>query len=219
MMKKLFFFLISLFLYSHSVFASCTVYLKRGNTFTGKSCEVTNNTVYLNTGSGRMWWYEIDVAAVNNDSLSRNQVQNHQERNRAERSVTTPPSYSSPDTTPKTNYSDPSTTIKRYENGRIERSSAAKYQFMKATGYPNGRPGYVVDHIIPLACGGADSPENMQWQTTEEAKTKDKWERKGCNNNGMPEKSNMTPALSKVPESEGEAWIVYDDGTRKRVYP
>jgi hypothetical protein len=38
----------------------------------------------------------------------------------------------------------------------------------------------VIDHIKPLACGGADDPSNMQWQTREEAKAKDKWERKGC---------------------------------------
>jgi 5-methylcytosine-specific restriction endonuclease McrA len=44
------------------------------------------------------------------------------------------------------------------------------------TGYPHGRPGYVVDHIIPLKHGGADAPSNMQWQTIAEAKAKDKWE-------------------------------------------
>jgi hypothetical protein len=38
----------------------------------------------------------------------------------------------------------------------------------------------VIDHIEPLACGGADSPANMQWQTVAEAKQKDKWERQGC---------------------------------------
>jgi hypothetical protein len=41
-------------------------------------------------------------------------------------------------------------------------------------------PGYVVDHVIPLACGGADSVLNLQWQTVKAAKLKDKWERKGC---------------------------------------
>ena len=41
-------------------------------------------------------------------------------------------------------------------------------------------PGYIIDHIKPLSCGGADDPSNMQWQTKAEAKDKDKWERKGC---------------------------------------
>lgn len=38
-------------------------------------------------------------------------------------------------------------------------------------------PGYVIDHIIPLACDGPDEPENLQWQKVEDAKAKDKVER------------------------------------------
>ena len=64
----------------------------------------------------------------------------------------------------------------RDEHGRIVRSESAKREFMRETGYPHGRPGYVVDHIIPLKRGGADAPSNMQWQTIAEAKAKDKWE-------------------------------------------
>jgi len=51
---------------------------------------------------------------------------------------------------------------------------------MRQTGYARGRPGYVIDHVRPLACGGADAPSNMQWQTSAAAKAKDKVERKGC---------------------------------------
>ena len=40
--------------------------------------------------------------------------------------------------------------------------------------------GYVIDRVIPLGCGGADAPENMQWQTLAEAKEKARWEKIGC---------------------------------------
>ncbi len=50
-----------------------------------------------------------------------------------------------------------------------------------ATGRYKGRcEGYVIDHIKPLACGGLDTPKNMQWQTKEDAKLKNMWELKGC---------------------------------------
>ena len=70
--------------------------------------------------------------------------------------------------------------LRRDRHGRIKRSTEAKREFMRQTGYPHRRKGYVVDHIKPLACGGADDPSNMQWQTVAEGKAKDKWERKGC---------------------------------------
>lgn len=70
-------------------------------------------------------------------------------------------------------------TCPRDEHGRIQRSQAAKDAFMRQTGYPHGRPGYVIDHIVPLECGGADEPGNMQWQTVAEAKAKDRTE-KNC---------------------------------------
>ena len=66
----------------------------------------------------------------------------------------------------------------RDSHGRIKRSSEEKKKFERETGYPHGRPGYVVDHLIPLSEGGRDDPSNMQWQTKEEAKAKDRTEGK-----------------------------------------
>ena len=63
------------------------------------------------------------------------------------------------------------------------RSSSAKAEFKRehpcpANGHRSGPcPGYVIDHIVPLACNGADAPSNMQWQTIADAKAKDRWER------------------------------------------
>jgi hypothetical protein len=86
---------------------------------------------------------------------------------------------STPSTKSKTMPSSPhaSTVAARNANGKIARSQVAKSQFLKQSGYPKGRPGYVVDHIVPLECGGADSPSNMQWQTVAQAKIKDRTER------------------------------------------
>ena len=67
-----------------------------------------------------------------------------------------------------------------------ERSEEAKDSFKYSHPCPsNGNnhgscPGYVIDHVTALACGGADAPSNMQWQSVAEGKAKDKWERKGC---------------------------------------
>jgi len=77
---------------------------------------------------------------------------------------------------PAKKYYSTNPTVKRDKNGKIVRSSSAKHDFMKQTGYPKGRKGYVVDHIKPLKKGGCDCPSNMQWQTIEDAKRKDKWE-------------------------------------------
>src|SRR5206468_1805206 len=38
-------------------------------------------------------------------------------------------------------------TAARDANGRINRSESARHAFEVQTGYPKGRPGYVVDHI------------------------------------------------------------------------
>jgi len=91
-----------------------------------------------------------------------------------------PPSTSTPRTPAAGSSTSPHSggckTCPRDANGRILRSPAARAQFLRQNGYPHGRPGYVVDHIVPLECGGADSPSNMQWQTVAEAKAKDRTE-------------------------------------------
>jgi hypothetical protein len=69
---------------------------------------------------------------------------------------------------------------------QFKRSLAVRRAFQRLYPCPvNGKtrgacPGYVVDHIVPLACGGADATWNMQWQTRDDAKAKDRWERRGC---------------------------------------
>ncbi len=92
-----------------------------------------------------------------------------------------PPSTSLPRTPAASRSTSPHSggckTCPRDANGRILRSATARAQFLRRTGYPHGRPGYVVDHIVPLECGGTDSPGNMQWQTAAEAKAKDRTER------------------------------------------
>ena len=72
--------------------------------------------------------------------------------------------------------------VARDNRGRIARSSSAKKEFQKshpcpATGRTSGPcGGYVVDHVMPLKRGGADRASNMQWQTTAQAKAKDRVE-------------------------------------------
>lgn len=73
-------------------------------------------------------------------------------------------------------------SVARDSHGKIQRSEKAKNDFKKqqpcpSTGTTSGScPGHVIDHITPLKRGGADAPYNMQWQTREEAKLKDRWE-------------------------------------------
>ena len=71
-------------------------------------------------------------------------------------------------------------------DARQKRSQSAKVEFKHkhpcpATGRRKGPcKGYVIDHVKPLACGGPDAAENMQWQTIAEGKAKDRWERNAC---------------------------------------
>lgn len=76
----------------------------------------------------------------------------------------------------------PHPSVRLDKHGKIKRSKAARSAFERQSPCPStGRtrgacPGYVVDHVIPLECGGADAPSNMQWQTVADGKAKDKTE-------------------------------------------
>jgi hypothetical protein len=76
--------------------------------------------------------------------------------------------------------SDGNSKAAQKNNQTYSTSTAAKTQFMRETGYRNGRPGYVVAYRKPLACGGTDDTSNLLWLTVAEAKAKEKTERKGC---------------------------------------
>jgi len=70
-------------------------------------------------------------------------------------------------------------------SGRVQTQLQSQEPIQTDAPLPLGRskgscPGDIIDHVKALACGGADHPSNMQWQTKSAAKAKDKWERKGC---------------------------------------
>jgi hypothetical protein len=66
------------------------------------------------------------------------------------------------------------------------------------TGQTQGEcKGYVIDRVIPIVCGGAEDPSNMQWQTLAEAKAKDKWERIGC----RPGRKLVLPGAPSITEA------------------
>jgi hypothetical protein len=83
----------------------------------------------------------------------------------------------------KSGQTSSSGTVQRDSHGKIKRSATAKNAFKRqqpcpATGKSRGAcPGYVIDHVKPLECGGADAPSNMQWQTAAAGKAKDRTER------------------------------------------
>lgn len=75
----------------------------------------------------------------------------------------------------------------RDAQGRIVRNRAMLRQFARDFPCPStGRhetscPGWDIDHVIPLACGGADKPKNLQWlpdaiKSAAGKLPKDRWE-------------------------------------------
>lgn len=105
------------------------------------------------------------------------------------------------------------TVVKAYTRaargaGTAPRSTAARRAFQAQQPCPStdGRtgpcPGYVVDHVRPLACGGIDAPENMQWQTIAEGKLKDRRELEGCDRPTILKASASAEPSTSSPTSE-----------------
>lgn len=80
-------------------------------------------------------------------------------------------------------------TIVRDANGRIHRSSAVIAAFRRdhpcpSTGLTTGPcKGWAIDHVIPLASCGCDTPYNLQWlpnsiKSCAGIWCKDRWERR-----------------------------------------
>lgn len=71
-------------------------------------------------------------------------------------------------------------------DAKLPRSASARADFKRtnpcpSTGDRRGPcPGYMIDHIIPLCADGPDHPANMQWQSSYDAKRKDREERRMC---------------------------------------
>lgn len=79
--------------------------------------------------------------------------------------------------------------VPRTADGTIRRSSWVREKFRQVhpcpvTGLTTGPcPGWAVDHVIPLVCGGCDSVNNMQWlpatiKSGPEPDDKDRWEQR-----------------------------------------
>jgi hypothetical protein len=90
---------------------------------------------------------------------------------------TPPPQPAKP---PKGAKSAPATVPPPVERLRLQRSVAARQAFERQSGYANGRPGYIVEYIVPLSCGGTDTPRNMEWLTLAEARAKNRLQRSSC---------------------------------------
>lgn len=71
----------------------------------------------------------------------------------------------------------------RLKDGKIRRRRDVLDAFKKAHPCPSSGSvrgackGWIMDHVIPLACGGCDSVSNLQWLPEEAWRKKSRWER------------------------------------------
>jgi len=92
-----------------------------------------------------------------------------------------------------------------------------------STGRSSGKcPGYIIDHVKALACGGADAPSNMQWQTVRAAKEKDAWERDDCSMGATSYRSKTipsarTPDFTALPKTTTHSGTGFDSDNNRRA--
>lgn len=75
----------------------------------------------------------------------------------------------------------------RDSKGALVRSMSRRAMFLRMTGHKNGKvpPGYAVNHIVPLRCGGCDVPSNMELMTVADWKARTGPERTDCGRHPM----------------------------------
>jgi hypothetical protein len=76
-------------------------------------------------------------------------------------------------------------TPQRDAEGRIVRNTAVLRAFELMWPRPKDGRTWIRDHVIPLACGGCDSIDNLQWLPVEAWREKSKWERKVYGGKGI----------------------------------
>lgn len=82
-------------------------------------------------------------------------------------------------------------TPARTASGEILRRADVLSAFRKmwscpSTGSKTGAcPGWYMDHVIPLSCGGIDAVTNLQWLPEATWRDKSKWERKVYGGRGV----------------------------------
>jgi hypothetical protein len=62
------------------------------------------------------------------------------------------------------------------KSNRVIQSTSARREFLVKSGYPKGRIGHVIDHIVPIEKGGADVVGNLYWASYKEAREKETWD-------------------------------------------
>lgn len=79
----------------------------------------------------------------------------------------------------------------RDADGSIHRSEAVRAAFKRLYPCPSTLqrsgpcPGWILDHPLPLACGGVDAVYNLQWMPEDMWRAKSKWELKVYGGRGM----------------------------------